>query len=127
MIPSREKTCMPANRRQLTTCIVWTALILAWNAALQSCQTVGVAAKVKTTETVQIPFMKNSANECYYLDDFMPLPDTMVTGRYGALRLRYYTFKAANYKKWSNNQVVLSFYSMDDSCWSLFEEYYIID
>lgn len=112
---------------QFVSCILWTALILSWNLALQSCETVGVSAKVKTVDTVQIPFMKNSANECYYLDDFMPLPETLVTGRYGALRLRYYTFKAANYKKWRSNQIVLSFYSMDDNCWSLFEEYYVAD
>lgn len=113
--------------KSLKTCFIGTALILSWNLILQSCKTVGVSAKVKTAETVQIPFMKNSANECYYLDDFMPLPETMVTGRYGALRLRYYTFKAANYKKWRDHQVVLSFYSLDDNCWSLFEEYYVAD
>lgn len=102
-------------------------LILAWICFSQSCKTVGVATKLKTVDTVELPYIKNSANECYFLDEFMPLPDSMVTGKYGILKLRYYTYKAANYKKWQEKRIVLSFYSKDDSCWSLFEEYYVIE
>lgn len=110
------------NRSKITL-----LLILPWILLLESCETVGVATKIKTVDTVELPFIKNSANECYYLDEFMPLPDSMVSGRYGILKLRYYTYKAANYKHWSEKRIVLSFYSKDDTCWSLFEEYFVIE
>ncbi len=88
------------------------------------CRTLGGSVKVKAADPVQIPFIRNSANECYFLDEFMPTPDGMVTGKTGILSLRYYTYKAASYKDWGDKQIVLSFYSRDDRCWSLFEEYY---
>jgi hypothetical protein len=78
-------------------------------------------------ETVSVPFLKNSANECYYLDEFMPVPDGLVSGRSGSLDLRYYSYKAANYKEWRVKEIMLSFYSKNGRCWSLFEEYYIAD
>lgn len=83
--------------------------------------------RTQTAETVRLPFIKNSSNECYYLDEFMPIPDSLVTGESGHLKLRYYTYRAANYKDWSNKHVILSFYSRDERCWSLFEEYYVMD
>ena len=89
-----------------------------------SCETV---VKTSMDTAVQLPFFKNSNNECYYLDDFMPMPDALVTGESGSLKLRYYTYKAANYKKWHNNSIVLYFYSSDNKCWSLFEEYYVVE
>lgn len=95
--------------------------------ALSGCALFSFNATVKTAETVELPYLKNSANECYFLDEFMPLPDRMVTGRSGALGLRYYSYNAAKYKDWEDNHVILSFYSHDDRCWSLFEEYYITD
>jgi hypothetical protein len=73
---------------------------------------------------VQVPYMKNSSNECYYLDEFMPTPDAMITGRNGTLSLRYYSYKGATYKEWSNSKINLAFYSNDMRCWSLFEEFY---
>lgn len=73
---------------------------------------------------VYIPFFKNSANECYYLDEFMPVPDGLVKGKLGLLNLRYYTYKCARYKELDSIELVLSFYSQDDRCWSLFEEYH---
>ena len=76
-------------------------------------------------DVITLPFVKNSANECYFLDDFMPIPDSLVTGKSGALSLRYYTYNDALYKDWDVSDVVLSFYSRDDLCWSLFEEYFI--
>lgn len=103
------------------TCIL-TCFALSFNTA---CQTLGFGVRLKTAETVRLPFIRNSANECYYLDEFMPLPDGMVTGKSGTLSLRYYTYQAANYKDWEDKQIVLSFYSVDDRCWSLFEEYYV--
>jgi hypothetical protein len=83
------------------------------------------SARVKTADAVRLPFFKNTANECYFLDEFMPTPDAMVTGRSGSMNLRYYSYAAASYKDWDEMQVVLSFYSNDDRCWSLFEEYYV--
>jgi hypothetical protein len=92
---------------------------------IQSCQTLSFSARTKTADNVNLPFIKNSANECYYLDEFMPLPDGMVTGKAGSLSLRYYNYKAASFKDWQDKQIVLAFYSSDDRCWSLFEEYYV--
>ena len=83
------------------------------------------ATQVSGAETVNIPFLKNSAEECYFLDEFMPLPDGLVTGKNGAIDLRYYTYRSASYKEWGIKEVMLSFYSRDRRCWSLFEEYYI--
>jgi hypothetical protein len=76
-------------------------------------------------DELALPFIKNSANECYYLDEFMPTPDSMVTGRTGSLSLRYYTYKLATFKDWQRKKIILSFYSQDERCWSLFEEYYL--
>lgn len=83
--------------------------------------------QVADPEAVSLPILKNSANECYYLDEFMPLPDGLVTGKSGNLDLRYYTYKAANYKEWRIKGIMLSFYSRNGRCWSLFEEYYIAE
>ncbi|MFY7929029.1 MAG: hypothetical protein ACOVS5_09160 [Oligoflexus sp.] len=87
------------------------------------CQT---PVKLEALTPVILPYIKNSANECYYLDEFMPVPDALVSGEAGALRLRYYTYKFANYKDWQNREIVLSFYSRDAKCWSLFEEFYLV-
>lgn len=106
--------------RLLALCVFYTPFI-------SGCSTLGLSARVKTAETVQLPFIKNTANECYYLDEFMPVPDSLVSGQSGQMKLRYYTYRAANYKDWDNRHVVLSFYSRDDRCWSLFEEYYVKD
>lgn len=80
-----------------------------------------------TNNDVRLPFMKNSANECYYLDEFMPVPDGLVNGKTGSLNLRYYTYNAASYKDLRSVQLNLAFYSLDNRCWSLFEEYYSKD
>ena len=79
-----------------------------------------------TPGTVQLPYMKNSSNECYFLDEFMPTPDSLITGRSGNLSLRYYSYKGATYKQWDNTRINLSFYSHDMRCWSLFEEFYTV-
>ncbi|MEZ4742543.1 MAG: hypothetical protein R3B45_08860 [Bdellovibrionota bacterium] len=73
---------------------------------------------------IELPFIKNSPEECYFLDEFMPVPDKLVPGKTGSLGLRYYTYNLANYKDWDHKQITLSFYSVDDQCWYLFEEYY---
>lgn len=73
--------------------------------------------------SVVLPFLRMDATECYYLDDFMPTPDNMVLGKSSGLHLRYYTFRAATYKTWESERVMLAFYSRDNRCWSLFEEY----
>lgn len=88
----------------------------------QSCMT---SVEIDAAATVDLPFLKNSHEECYYLDEFMPTPNRMVTGQSGALDLRYYSYNAANYKDWEEQEIVLSFYSRDQKCWSLFEEYYL--
>ncbi len=72
---------------------------------------------------VDLPFMRMEPAECYYVDDFLPTPDNMVTGRSGGLFLRYYTYNSAIYKFWKEEKVMLAFYSRDQRCWSLFEEY----
>ncbi|HET9238754.1 MAG TPA: hypothetical protein VFO10_15950 [Oligoflexus sp.] len=90
---------------------------------LSACQTI---VQLEGATPVKLPYLKNTANECYYLDEFMPVPDNLVTGLSGALKLRYYSFKFANYKDWNEREIVLSFYSRDDKCWSLFEEFYVV-
>ena len=90
---------------------------------LAGCETL---VKLEGRTPVVLPYIKNTANECYYLDDFMPVPDSMVTGEAGLLRVRYYTYKFANYRNWQNREIVLSFYSRDEKCWSLFEEFYLV-
>lgn len=87
-----------------------------------SCATI----KFREPVPVQLPFIKNSATECYYLDQFMPVPDSLTAGRSSGVSLRYYTYKFAKYKDWNDKPVVLAFYSRDDHCWSLFEEYYVV-
>jgi len=106
--------------------LVLLSKILRFSAALLvlcSCATGG-----KKTETVgpvlDIPFIKNSPDECYFLDEFMPVPDRLVPGRTGMLSLRYYTYDLATYKDWERKKITLSFYSNDNLCWHLFEEYY---
>ena len=89
-----------------------------------SCETV---IKTNVETVVQLPFLKNTSSECYYLDEFMPMPDALVTGESGSLKLRYYTYKAANYKDKLNTSIVLYFYSDNNKCWSLFEEYFVVE
>ncbi len=72
---------------------------------------------------VELPFMRMESKECYYLDDFLPTPDSLVTGKSAGLLLRYYTYNSAIYKFWDEEKVMLAFYSRDNRCWSLFEEY----
>ncbi|SME89606.1 hypothetical protein [Pseudobacteriovorax antillogorgiicola] len=100
-------------------------LYLGMSLSLISCQTTVTMDVVR--DGVQLPYIKNTANECYYLDEFMPIPDNLVSGRSGKLRLRYYTYKSALYKDYKNKHIILSFYSTDEQCWSLFEEYYVTD
>ncbi|RZA13461.1 MAG: hypothetical protein EOP10_29685 [Proteobacteria bacterium] len=97
--------------------------LFALGLTLSSCQSV---VKLETRVPVQVPYIRNSANECYYLDEFMPVPDNLVSGESGAMKLRYYTYNVANYKDWDNREIILSFYSRDDKCWSLFEEFYLL-
>ena len=117
---------MVHNFRRLTFLAIF-SLLLGGSGCSTLSESFGLSARIKTVDTVQVPFMKNSANECYFLDEYMPTPDNLVNGRSGRLRLRYYTYKAAAYKDWDQKQIVLSFYSFDDRCWSLFEEYYVDD
>jgi len=108
--------------RKLTAAWLVTASI----ALLSACQTTSIGVKVATPDGVEIPFMKNAATECYFLDDFMPVPDRLVTGKHGSIGLRYYSYNSANYKDWDpRRKVILSFYSLDNRCWSLFEEYMV--
>jgi hypothetical protein len=99
---------------------------LALISLITSCRGTFFASEI-TPAAVNVPYMKNSSNECYFLDDFMPTPDAMTTGRNGNLSLRYYSYKTANYKEWNKSKINLSFYSNDSRCWSLFEEFYTIE
>ncbi|MBP6217671.1 MAG: hypothetical protein KA436_03675 [Oligoflexales bacterium] len=94
--------------------------------ALCSCQALFSSRKI-TQEGLILPYIKNTANECYYLDEFMPTPNHLVTGKAGSLNLRYYTYNSASYKDWREKQIVLSFYSKDERCWSLFEEFFVLE
>ncbi|MEY4064295.1 MAG: hypothetical protein RIR26_503 [Pseudomonadota bacterium] len=92
--------------------------------ALLTVSCVGVPERRKDTGfSVILPFMRMDGGECYYLDDFMPTPDNMVSGKSAGLFLRYYTFRSATYKVWDRERVMLAFFSRDNRCWSLFEEY----
>lgn len=90
--------------------------------ALSGCQ---ASVAVKPEEPIALPFLKNTPNECYYLDEFMPTPQRMVSGRSGSSKLRYYVYNVADYKNTQYDQVVLAFYSGDERCWSLYEERYL--
>lgn len=98
-------------------------MIVAMCLELNSCRTAFFSSEFSPS-AVQVPYMKNSSNECYYLDEFMPTPDALITGRNGNLSLRYYSYKGATYKEWQNSKINLAFYSNDMHCWSLFEEFY---
>ena len=93
-------------------------------ALVTSCQSMPYSKKY-ADEGLVLPFIKNSPNECYYLDEFMPVPNNLVLGKTGSLNIRYYSYNSALYKDWPESQIVLSFYSKDDKCWSLYEEYFV--
>lgn len=89
-----------------------------------SCYSVPPPVRGPAPVPLNLPFMRlEQAGECYFIDDFLPTPDSLVTGKTTGLYLRYYTFWNARYKYWSDVGVMLSFYSKDSRCWSLFEEY----
>lgn len=90
--------------------------------SLSSCATIPENRK-DLAFPIELPFMRMEPQECYYLDDFMPTPDKLVTGLSNGLYLRYYTYNSAIYKFWEKEKVMLAFYSRDQRCWSLFEEY----
>ena len=104
--------------------LIHTLVLAAGALALSGCKT---AVSTGSADPTFLPFLKNSPNECYYLDEFMPVPDSLVAGKAGAMDLRYYSYKMANYKEWRAKQIMLSFYSKNGRCWSLFEEYYIAE
>ena len=105
------------NRKIARGALLAAALIVLSAAGISGCQT----AISTGTDAVYLPFLRNSANECYYLDDFMPVPDGLVTGKNGSMDLRYYSYKTANYKEWRLKQIMLSFYSRNGRCWSRYE------
>lgn len=72
-----------------------------------------------------LPYLKNDGSECYYLDEFMPIPSQMVNGKSGSTKLRYYTYRKARFLDQPVGTIVLAFYSHDGYCWSLFEETYM--
>ena len=89
-----------------------------------ACYSIPMSIRGPAPMPVSLPFMRlEQGGECYFIDDFMPTPDSLVTGRTTGLYLRYYTYWNANYKSWAELGIMLSFYSRDSRCWSLFEEY----
>ena len=73
--------------------------------------------------TVAIPTLQLAdTGECYYLDDFMPTPESLIEGKSGGLYTRHYSYKGASFKEYARVNMVLSFYSSDKRCWSLFRE-----
>lgn len=114
---------MTLSRPRFKTPRAALALASAWLAAFAcGCTTVPENRK-DLGRPVSIPFMRMEASECYFVDDFMPTPDNLVTGRSGGLFLRYYVYRSAIYKIWEDEKIMLAFYSRDNRCWSLFEEY----
>jgi hypothetical protein len=89
---------------------------------LASCSTLHLGQFPKEHKLTDIPALKNDVNECYYLDEFMPVPSDLVKGKNGSLSLRYYSYSLANYKEWVKKPLILAFHSTDQNCWSLFEE-----
>ncbi len=71
---------------------------------------------------VRLPNLRSTSEECYYIDEFLPTPDHLVTGRSGGMYIRYYTYRKALYKFWTDQEIELSFYSKDGECYSLFAE-----
>lgn len=91
---------------------------------LNGCNTLPPILRGAAPTPVNLPFLRlEQAGECYFVDDFMPTPDSLVSGKTSSLFLRYYTYWNARYKYWSNVGVLLAFYSRDERCWALFEEY----
>ena len=89
-----------------------------------SCKTLSFSGTDEYSSLASLPYLKNTPNECYFLDEFMPAPSNLVTGKTRGLDIRYYTYNSIKYKDIEASQVVLSFYSKDHRCWSLFEEQY---
>ena len=104
-----------------------TIFLIILSCALNACASFRISTSTGIHDSVRLPYFKNSSNECYYLDEFMPVPDSLVAGKHGRLNLRYYTYNQATYKELANTYLVLSFYSQDNRCWSLFEERYLVD
>lgn len=73
----------------------------------------------------QIPPLRSEPEECYFLDEFMPTPDSLVTGKSQGVYLRYYTYNQATLRYLGKQKVTLSFYSRDRHCWSLFEKRFL--
>jgi hypothetical protein len=73
----------------------------------------------------EIPPLRTEATECYFLDEFMPTPDSLVTGKTQGVHLRHYTYNKALLRVWGQKKVTLSFYSRDNHCWSLFERHFL--
>ncbi|KAB8027738.1 hypothetical protein [Fluviispira multicolorata] len=91
---------------------------------LSACNTAPTVVRGPPPQPVNLPFLRlEQAGECYYIDDFLPTPDSLVNGKTSNLYLRYYTYWNARYKYWSEVGIMLAFYSRDMRCWALFEEY----
>lgn len=86
------------------------------------CASVAVV-EAPTAPPVMLPYLRLDTTECYFIDDFLPTPDSLVTGRVGGLFTRYYSYGLATYKEWDAHKVMLSFFSKDNRCWALFEEF----
>ncbi|BBH51943.1 hypothetical protein [Fluviispira sanaruensis] len=107
-------------KNNLNTLIIYISVLLLLNA----CNTVPVVVRGPPPQPVTLPFLRlEQAGECYYIDDFLPTPDSLVNGKTSNLYLRYYTYWNARYKYWSEVGIMLAFYSKDLRCWALFEEY----
>lgn len=114
------------SRILLSVLILWALLGCKSHGLLSSDPSEGLppSAESKAIVIVMIPDLKNSEEECYFIDDFLPTPSQMVTGKNkDGLDLRYYTYDTANYKTWKDKKILLSFHSTSNpKCWALFEE-----
>jgi hypothetical protein len=86
---------------------------------IYSCNNTSVVIKFP----VVIPFMELAdSGECYYIDDFLPIPIALVEGKSGGLYIRHYSYSSAIYKNNKEVNIMLSFYSQDKRCCALYEE-----
>lgn len=104
-------------KKTITTVIIaYTLMLLIFTSCMSMRQN-----ELRTA--VDLSFLQTcDMRECYYLDDFMPTPDSLTAGKSGGLYTRHYNYTKAVYHDNLEGHIILSFYSPDKSCWTLFRE-----
>lgn len=79
---------------------------------------------MQAPKMVHLPSLEREGSQsCYVIEDLLPKPNLLKKEQTSQFSLRYYTYTNAQYKDWKSVGVVLAFYSVDNHCWSLFDEY----